>query len=127
MRVISFQCIISKISGDNGTIDGQGPFWWKKFHEGKLKHTRGYLIELMYSDQIFISNLTLLNAPTWNIHPVYSRFDHVSNPDLKPLLLYIEAMVVTQISKFCSNIVISQITILAPVHSPNTDGINPGT
>ncbi|XP_038970798.1 probable polygalacturonase [Phoenix dactylifera] len=84
------------ITGDNGTIDGQGAFWWKKFHEGKLKYTRGYLIELMHSDQIFISTLTLLNSPAWNIHPVYS-----------------------------SDIVISQITILAPVHSPNTDGINP--
>ncbi|XP_074583205.1 putative polygalacturonase [Curcuma longa] len=84
------------ITGDNGTIDGQGATWWSKFHGNKLKYTRGYLIELMHSDQIFITNLTLLNSPAWNIHPVYS-----------------------------SNIVISGITILAPVHSPNTDGINP--
>ncbi|XP_008794777.2 probable polygalacturonase isoform X1 [Phoenix dactylifera] len=84
------------ITGDNGTIDGQGAFWWQKFHGGKLKYTRGYLIELLHTDQIFISNLTLLNSPAWNIHPVYS-----------------------------SNIVISGITILAPVRSPNTDGINP--
>ncbi|WOK92757.1 putative polygalacturonase isoform X2 [Canna indica] len=84
------------ITGNNGTIDGQGEFWWSKFHGNKLKYTRGYLIELMHSNQIFISNLTLLNSPAWNIHPVYS-----------------------------SNIVVSGITILAPVHSPNTDGINP--
>ncbi|CAL9116698.1 probable polygalacturonase [Musa acuminata AAA Group] len=84
------------ITGDNGTIDGQGASWWSQFHSNKLKYTRGYLIELMHSNQIFISNLTLLNSPAWNIHPVYS-----------------------------SNIVVSGITILAPVHSPNTDGINP--
>ncbi|KAG0473330.1 hypothetical protein HPP92_015187 [Vanilla planifolia] len=84
------------ITGDNGTIDGQGDFWWAKFHHKQLKYTRGYLVELMYSDQILISNLFFLNSPSWNIHPVYS-----------------------------SNIVVKGITISAPVHSPNTDGINP--
>lgn len=84
------------VTGDNGTIDGQGEIWWQRFHKGKLKYTRPYLIELMYSSDIQISNLTLLNAPTWNIHPVYS-----------------------------SNIIVQGITIIAPVTSPNTDGINP--
>ncbi|KAK8936802.1 putative polygalacturonase [Platanthera zijinensis] len=84
------------ITGDNGTIDGQGGFWWAKFHHKQLKYTRGYLVELLYSDQIFVSNLVFLNSPSWNIHPVYS-----------------------------SNIIIKGITISAPVHSPNTDGINP--
>ncbi|KAI9109936.1 hypothetical protein K1719_018977 [Acacia pycnantha] len=84
------------ITGDNGTIDGQGPFWWQQFHKGKLKYTRPYLIELMFTDSIQISSLTLLNSPSWNVHPVYS-----------------------------SNIVIKGITILAPITSPNTDGINP--
>ncbi|GLT90854.1 hypothetical protein SLE2022_087710 [Rubroshorea leprosula] len=84
------------ITGENGTIDGQGETWWNKFHNGELKYTRPYLIELMYSDTVQISNLTLLNSPSWNIHPVYS-----------------------------SNVVVQGITILAPVISPNTDGINP--
>ncbi|KAJ4954347.1 hypothetical protein NE237_011130 [Protea cynaroides] len=84
------------ITGDNGTIDGQGEFWWQQFHKGKLKHTRPYLIEIMHSDQVQISNLTLVNAPTWNVHPVYS-----------------------------SNVVVQGITIIAPITSPNTDGINP--
>ncbi|KAJ0968306.1 hypothetical protein J5N97_025223 [Dioscorea zingiberensis] len=84
------------LTGDNGTIDGQGEFWWQKFHKNQLKYTRGYLVELMYTDQILISNLTFLNSMNWNIHPVYS-----------------------------SNIIVKGITILAPVHSPNTDGINP--
>ncbi|CAI9101992.1 OLC1v1000174C4 [Oldenlandia corymbosa var. corymbosa] len=84
------------VTGANGTIDGQGEIWWDQFHHKKLKYTRPYLIEIMYSDNIQISNLTFLNAPTWNVHPIYS-----------------------------SNIIIQGITILAPIKSPNTDGINP--
>ncbi|OMO64417.1 Glycoside hydrolase, family 28 [Corchorus capsularis] len=84
------------VTGANGTLDGQGAFWWQNFHKGKLKYTRPYLIEFMYSDNIQISNITLLNSPNWNVHPVYS-----------------------------SNLLIQGITILAPVTSPNTDGINP--
>ena len=119
---------MSKISGDNGTIDGQGAFWWQQFHGGKLKYTRGYLIELLHSDRIFISNLTLLNSPAWNVHPVYSRFDHFLKPNLKPSFeQFFESIAVTEIVQLCSNIIISGITILAPLRSPNTDGINPGT
>ncbi|XP_073526496.1 uncharacterized protein [Phyllobates terribilis] len=84
------------ITGDNGTIDGQGEMWWDKFHKKELKYTRPYIIEFMYSDTIQISNLTLVNSPSWNVHPVYSR-----------------------------DILIKYITIIAPVKSPNTDGINP--
>lgn len=84
------------ITGENGTINGQGDHWWDKFHHGKLQYTRPYLIELMYSEDIQISNLTLIDSPAWNVHPIYSR-----------------------------NITIQGITILAPVHSPNTDGIDP--
>ncbi|KAL0426039.1 UNVERIFIED_CONTAM: putative polygalacturonase [Sesamum radiatum] len=58
------------ITGDNGTIDGQ--------------------------ENVQISNLTLVNSPSWNVHPVYS-----------------------------SNVIVQGLTILAPVTSPNTDGINP--
>ncbi|XP_010276919.1 PREDICTED: probable polygalacturonase [Nelumbo nucifera] len=84
------------ITGDNGTIDGQGEHWWGKFHQKKIKNTRPYLIEILYSDQVQISNLTLVNSPSWNVHPTY-----------------------------CSNVIIQGITILAPVNSPNTDGIDP--
>ncbi|XP_065859727.1 probable polygalacturonase [Euphorbia lathyris] len=84
------------VTGDNGTINGQGTFWWQNFKKGKLKYTRPYLIELMFSDNIQISNLTLVDSPSWNVHPVY-----------------------------CSNILVQGITIIAPISSPNTDGINP--
>ncbi|CAM8950404.1 unnamed protein product [Rhodiola kirilowii] len=84
------------ITGDNGTIDGQGAPWWQKFKNGQLNYTRPYLIEIMYSDSVQISNLTLIDSPSWNVHPTY-----------------------------CSNVIVQGLTILAPVTSPNTDGINP--
>ncbi|KAL4592528.1 hypothetical protein LXL04_005526 [Taraxacum kok-saghyz] len=84
------------VTGNNGTIDGQGQIWWDKYRGKQLTITRPYLIEIMFSKNIQISNLTLINSPSWNIHPIYSI-----------------------------NIIIQGITILAPTRSPNTDGINP--
>ncbi|KAL1830042.1 hypothetical protein ACET3Z_008454 [Daucus carota] len=84
------------ITGENGTIDGQGRIWWDKFKKNEIKHTRPYLIEIMFSTDIQISNITLVNSPNWNVHPIYS-----------------------------SNIIIQGITILSDLHSKNTDGINP--
>ncbi|KAF1880597.1 hypothetical protein Lal_00011656, partial [Lupinus albus] len=84
------------ITGTNGTIDGQGSYWWGKFKKKELTLTRPYMIEIMYSSEIQISNLTLVNSPSWFVHPIYS-----------------------------SNIIIQGLTILAPVDSPNTDGIDP--
>ena len=67
--------LVHLIAGENGTIDGQGALWWAKFHKGELKYTRPYLIEIMHSDNVQISSLTLVNSPSWNVHPVYSRFE----------------------------------------------------
>ncbi|KAI4372607.1 hypothetical protein MLD38_010818 [Melastoma candidum] len=71
-----------------------GDTWWRKLHGKALNFTRPYLSELMCSDKIQSSNLTLLHS--WNAHPVYS-----------------------------SNVIVQGITIIVPVNSPNTDGINP--
>ncbi|KAI3468621.1 hypothetical protein Pfo_025284 [Paulownia fortunei] len=84
------------ITGENGTIDGQGGVWWNMWRERTLQFTRPNLIELMNSRTIIISNVIFKNSPFWNIHPVYS-----------------------------SNVVIRYVTILAPADSPNTDGIDP--
>lgn len=73
------------ISGQNGTIDGQGAQWWQQFHKKKLKYTRPYLIEIMHSDNIQISNLTLVNSPSWNVHPVYSRYNTHKHTGLSSL------------------------------------------
>ncbi|KAF5727656.1 Pectin lyase-like superfamily protein isoform 2 [Tripterygium wilfordii] len=84
------------ITGQNGTIDGQGKIWWELWWNRTLKHTRGHLLELINSHNILISNLTFLNSPFWTVHPVY-----------------------------CSNVVVRNMTILAPLNAPNTDGIDP--
>ncbi|KAA8528243.1 hypothetical protein F0562_035506 [Nyssa sinensis] len=84
------------ITGENGTIDGQGDVWWNMWRQGTLQFTRPNLIEFMNSNSIIISNVIFKNSPFWNIHPVY-----------------------------CSNVVIRNVTILAPPDSPNTDGIDP--
>ncbi|CAL4985124.1 unnamed protein product [Urochloa decumbens] len=84
------------ITGENGTIDGQGSVWWSTWKKGTLPFTSPHLLELMSSSDIIVSNVVFQDSPLWNIHPVY-----------------------------CSNVVIRNVTILAPHDSPYTDGIDP--
>ncbi|XP_072973587.1 probable polygalacturonase [Typha angustifolia] len=85
------------ITGQNGTIDGQGNAWWVKFQKKRLEHTRGPLVEIMWSKDIIISNITMRDSPFWTVH------------------LYV-----------CDNVTVSHNTILAPLlGAPNTDGIDP--
>ncbi|WVZ76965.1 hypothetical protein U9M48_024873 [Paspalum notatum var. saurae] len=84
------------ITGDKGVIDGQGEVWWNMWRQKTLQHTRPNLVELMHSTGIHISNIVLKNSPFWNIHPVY-----------------------------CQDVVVTNMMILAPHDSPNTDGIDP--
>ncbi|KAL4339313.1 hypothetical protein GQ457_08G032490 [Hibiscus cannabinus] len=84
------------ITGENGTIDGQGDIWWNMWRQRTLQFTRPNIVEFVNSKGIVISNVTFRDSPFWNIHPVY-----------------------------CSNVVIRNVTILAPPDSPNTDGIDP--
>ncbi|CAN6331815.1 unnamed protein product [Urochloa humidicola] len=83
------------ITGENGTIDGQGSVWWDMWKKRTLPFTRPHLLELMYSTDVIVSNVVFQDSPFWNIHPVY-----------------------------CSNVVIANVTVLAPHDSPNTDGID---
>ncbi|KAJ8504434.1 hypothetical protein OPV22_005320 [Ensete ventricosum] len=85
------------ITGHNGTINGQGQAWWTKYKKRILTYTRGPLVQLMWSKDIVISNITLRDSPFWTLHP----YD-------------------------CKNVTISKVTILAPIFgAPNTDGIDP--
>lgn len=84
------------ITGDNGTIDGQGSIWWDWFENKTLNYTRPHLVEFINSTGIVISNLTFTNSPFWAIHPIY-----------------------------CSHVTVQNVRILAPPESPNTDGIDP--
>lgn len=63
-----------------------------------LKNTRPPLVQLMWSKDIVVTNITLQNSPFWHFHP----YD-------------------------CTNVTVSDVTILAPISgAPNTDGIDPG-
>lgn len=85
------------ITGHNGTINGQGQTWWTNYKQKLLNNTRGPLVQIMWSRDIVISNITLRDSPFWTLHP----YD-------------------------CKNITIKNVTILAPVTgAPNTDGIDP--
>ncbi|KAG6384368.1 hypothetical protein SASPL_155846 [Salvia splendens] len=85
------------ITGHNGTINGQGQTWWTKYRKNLLNYTRGPLLQLMWSRDIHISDVTLRDSPFWTLHP----YD-------------------------CQNVTISNVTILAPLSgAPNTDGIDP--
>ncbi|KAG2717905.1 hypothetical protein I3760_03G195600 [Carya illinoinensis] len=85
------------ITGHNGTINGQGQTWWTKYHQKLLNHTRGPLVQIMWSSDILITNITLRDSPFWTLHP----YD-------------------------CKNVTIRNVTILAPIFkAPNTDGIDP--
>ena len=55
-------------------------------------------MQLMWSKDIIVANITLRNSPFWHLHP----YD-------------------------CTNVTVSNVTILSPVSgAPNTDGIDPG-
>ncbi|XP_022967081.1 probable polygalacturonase isoform X1 [Cucurbita maxima] len=97
-RSLIYGCNLTNvvITGENGTIDGQGSIWWDWFHSKTLNYTRPHLVEIMNSTNVVISNLTFKNSPFWTLHPVY-----------------------------CSKVLVQNVTILAPSDSPNTDGIDP--
>ncbi|KAL4643041.1 putative polygalacturonase isoform X1 [Castanea sativa] len=84
------------ITGDNGTIDGQGSVWWDWYSSHSLNYSRPHLVEFVASDYVVVSNLTFLNAPAYNIHPVY-----------------------------CSNVHVQNVSVSAPPESPHTVGIVP--
>ena len=84
-----------------GTIDGNGQSWWD---ESRARHQHGVLgddlrpklIILDHSKNIRIEGITIQNSPMWQLVPYYS-----------------------------DNIVIRNVRVLAPQHSPNTDAIDP--
>ncbi|XP_047328325.1 probable polygalacturonase [Impatiens glandulifera] len=85
------------ITGGNGKIDGQGEMWWDKFRNKNSSSSSRppyNLIEMIHTNHLLISNLTFLNSPSLNLHPLYS-----------------------------SNVIIQSLTIIAPTDAPNTDGI----
>ncbi len=90
----------------HGVIDGGGASWWKLYRKarpggppsmaaGRLPH-RPYLILLAHCRHILIRDVTLQNSPMCNL-----------------------------VMDYCDDAVVRGVRILAPPHSPNTDGMDP--
>lgn len=82
-----------------GILDGAASFeegnWWKNHREMKTAF-RPRMIFLNHCEQITVQGLTVMNSPSWNIHPFFSN--HLRFLDLK---------------------------VRNPKDSPNTDGLDP--
>ncbi len=99
-----------------GTLDGQGKTWWRAFLATRLlrkkagirkreaanppgsplKWPRPRVINLYSCQNVLIRDLTIVNSPSWTIHPVY-----------------------------CEDVTVENVRIRNPYDSPNTDGIDP--
>ena len=88
----------------HGVLDGQGRPWWRIAWAAKRQHSaptpvpmrRPQLVVLRHCRRVLVSNVTLENSPSFHLFP-----------------------------QECRDVVIAGLTIRAPQHSPNTDGIDP--
>ncbi|HEX3893486.1 MAG TPA: glycoside hydrolase family 28 protein [Terracidiphilus sp.] len=89
------------ITGE-GTIDGNGQSWWDEARSIKdhgilgTGHPRPKLIVFDHCRHVRVEGITVQNSPMWHVVPYYS-----------------------------DDVVIRNVRILAPAHSPNTDAIDP--
>jgi polygalacturonase len=88
------------IAGE-GTIDGSGERWWGPAEEARRKQPgytlpRPRLIVLTRVRNLRVQDVTLQNSPTFHLVPTE-----------------------------CEDVIITNVTILAPSHSANTDAIDP--
>ncbi len=89
------------ITGE-GVIDGNGESWWEEARKIKdhgilgTGHPRPKLIIFDHCKHVRVAGITIQNSPMWQLVPYYS-----------------------------DDVVIRNIKVLAPAHSPNTDAIDP--
>lgn len=88
-----------------GTLNGQGQPWWEALQKDKnakegqekiLTYGRPRVINLYRCKKILIRDVTIVDSPSWTVHPVG-----------------------------CENLVVDGISIINPESGPNTDGVNP--
>ena len=79
-----------------GTLEGQGARWWKAFRAGELAVARPCFICFEDCERVRLTDFVVTNSPAWTVHPLR-----------------------------CENVTISNLTVVNPADSPNTDGIDP--
>jgi polygalacturonase len=89
------------ITGE-GIIDGNGETWWemaRKIRDAGVlgnEHPRPRLVVFDHCKHVRIEGVTIQNSPMWQVVPYYS-----------------------------DDVVVRNVRVLAPPHSPNTDAVDP--
>lgn len=68
------------ITGDSGVIDSQGHVWWT--YQPPNTITPGSLAEFMYSRNIKVSHVHLVNSPFWTLHLYFCDHAHVHDLEI---------------------------------------------
>jgi len=79
-----------------GTLNGNGAFWWDLFSKKENKYPRPKLVSFDRCQRVLISGVKMVDSPSWTVNPIR-----------------------------CENVTIHNISIVNPSDSPNTDGIDP--
>jgi polygalacturonase len=107
-RLPGVQSLVSAINAENvsitgeGTIDGNGESWWQMARTVRdagvmgNPHPRPRLVVFDHCKHVRVEGVTIQNSPMWQLVPYYS-----------------------------DDVVIHNIRVLAPQHSPNTDAVDP--
>jgi polygalacturonase len=107
-RLPGLQSLVSATSAENvsitgeGTIDGNGESWWQMARTVRdagvmgNPHPRPRLVVFDHCKHVRVEGVTIQNSPMWQVVPYYS-----------------------------DDVVIHNIRVLTPQHSPNTDAVDP--
>ncbi len=107
-RLPALQSLVSATNAENvaitgeGVIDGQGESWWQMARTVRdagvmgNPHPRPRLIVFDHCKHVRVEGVTIQNSPFWQLVPYY-----------------------------CDDVIIRNIRVLAPPHSPNTDAVDP--
>jgi polygalacturonase len=100
----------------HGVLEGQGSVWWDAQRktmamrrklglvarepdnppDAPLRWPRPRMINLYSCTNVVLRDITILNSPSWNVHPVY-----------------------------CEHFLMDNVTVISPANSPNTDAVDP--
>jgi polygalacturonase len=107
-RLPGVQPLVSATNAENvaitgeGAIDGNGESWWQMARSVRdagvmgNPHPRPRLVVFDHCKHVRIEGVTIQNSPMWQLVPYY-----------------------------CDDVIIHNIRVLAPQHSPNTDAVDP--